>query len=177
MIIKIANNRSDMVILESGTGEYVDTVHVGDTVNIIRKSQIQSKKTLDEAVRCNAGRLFVKQFPDSMERLCKRLTPNAIWLLNFLVPYIGINSGIVKFKNGRFVKTKDIINRCAETMKEKTVKRTLSELRSKGVLAKCYVQNKSAFIVNPFVMQNGSLANPTLLSLFKETEWYHEYDR
>ena len=56
-------------------------------------------------------------------------------------------------------------------MSERTAERAITELCQRGVLAKCTVENKRAFIMNPSVMQNGSRANATLLALFKDTEW------
>lgn len=169
----IVNNASGMVLSDEETGEVlVDSIQPGDKVRIIRKEQIEAKRRLDaNTVPCNTGRKFIKQFPDLSGLLCERLSPNAVWLLNLLMPYVGINSGIIRYRNGSFVKRTDIVRLCGAAMAERTADRAVSELCEKGVLAKCTVKNKRAFIMNPYVVQNGSRANATLLGLFKDTEW------
>jgi len=161
-----------MFLLEAETGSVIDTVKPGDKVRIIREEQQAAKRQMEsENVPFNAGRNFVKQFPDITAKLCGRLSPNAIWLLNLLIPYVGMNSGIIRYRNGAFVKRTDIVKMCDTTMSERTADRAVTELCECGVLAKCTVKNKKAFIMNPYVMQNGSRANATLLGLFKGTEW------
>lgn len=168
----IVNNAGNMLLVEEETGSLVDMIGQGDTVRIIRENQKAAKRRMDaETISFNSGRKFVKQFPDLSARLCERLSPNAVWLLNLLAPYVGMNSGIVRYRNGTFVKRTDIVKWCAATMSERTADRAVTELCERGVLAKCTVRNKKAFIMNPYVMQNGSRANATLLGLFKDTEW------
>ena len=163
------NDRSATRLFAEDTGEIADIViNPGDRVRIIRKEQIEASK---KTIPFNSGRRFIKQFPDLTARLCERLSPNAIWLLNVLIPYVGTNSGILRFRNGTFLKRQDITGRCSGAMSESTADRAITELCKRGVLAKCTVENRRAFIVNPYVMQNGSRANATLVALFKDTEW------
>ena len=170
------NQSSDMRLVEEATGAVLDVeIHKGDKVRIIRKEQGEAKRRIElETVSVNGGRRFVKQFPDLSSRLCERLSPNAVWVLNKLVPYIGINSGILRYANGCFLKRIDIWRICSCSMSDATADRAITELCHRGVFAKCTVENKRAFIVNPYVMQNGSRANATLLALFKDTEWVHD---
>lgn len=167
------NHSSAMWLVEEATGDVVDMViNAGDKVRVIRKEQAEAKRKMEEnTVPLNGNRHFVKQFPDQSARLCERLSPNGIWLLYALMPYVGMNSGILRVRNGQFLKRIDILKKCAPSMSERTVDRAVTELCHRGVLAKCTVENKRAFIMNPYVMQNGSRANATLLALFKETEW------
>jgi hypothetical protein len=167
------NNLSSMRLIEDETGAVLDVaIHKGDKVRIIRKEQQEAKRKYEEnTVALNTGRKFVKQFPDMSARLCRRLSPNAVWLLNMLTPYVGVNSGILRYKNGGFLKRIDILGLCGETMSEATVDRVVAELCQRGILAKCAIENRRAFIMNPYVMQNGSRANATLLALFEDTEW------
>lgn len=169
----IINSASGMILTDIDSGEViVDGIQPGDKVRIIRKEQLDAKRRMEaQTVPCNTGRRFVKQFPDLSAKLCERLSPNAVWLLNFLMPYVGINSGIIRYRNGVFVKRMDIVKLCSASLSERTADRAVSELCEKGILAKCTVENKRAFIMNPHVMQNGSRANATLLGLFKDTEW------
>lgn len=167
------NHSSAMRLVEDETGDVLDVViNAGDKVRVIRKEQAEAKRKMEEnTVAVNSGRHFVKQFPDQSARLCERLSPNAVWLLNALMPYVGINSGILRVRNGQFLKRIDILKKCVRSMPERTTDRAITELCQRGVLAKCTVENKRAFIMNPYVMQNGSRANATLLALFKDTEW------
>lgn len=167
------NYSSAMRLVEDDTGNVVDVIiNAGDKVRVIRKEQAEAKRKMEQnTVPVNNGRRFIKQFPDHSARLCERLSPNAIWMLNALMPYVGINSGILRFRNGQFLKRVDILEKCSRSMSERTGDRAITELCQCGVLAKCTVENKRAFIMNPYVMQNGSRANATLLALFKDTEW------
>lgn len=167
------NHSSAMRLVEDDTGAVLDVViQPGDRVRVIPKEQVAAKRRMEEAtIPMNGGRRFVKQFPDLSARLCERLSPNAVWLLNKLIPYVGINSGILRFRNGEFLKRIDVWRVCSCSMSDATADRAITELCQRGVLAKCTVENKRAFIVNPYVMQNGSRANVTLLALFKDTEW------
>ena len=167
------NHSSAMRLVEEETGDVLDVViGVGDKVRVIRKEQAEAKRKLEEnTVAVNSGRHFVKQFPDHSAKLCERLSPNAVWLLNALMPYVGVNRGILRYRNGIFLKRNDIWKKCSHSMSERTAERAITELCQRGILAKCTVENKRAFIMNPYVMQNGSRANATLLALFKDTEW------
>ena len=156
----IINNANGMILSDEETGEVlVDGIQPGDKVRIIRKEQLEAKRRLEaDTVPLNSGRKFIKQFPDMSARLCERLTPNAVWLLNLLMPYVGMNSGIIRHRNGAFVKRTDIVRLCGTVLAERTADRAVSELCEKGVLTTAG-------------MQNGSRANATLLGLFKDTEW------
>jgi hypothetical protein len=167
------NHSSAMRLVEENTGIVLDLqINAGDKVRVIRKEQEQARQQMErDTVAVNNGRKFVKQFPDHAARLCERLSPNAVWLLNVLIPYVGINSGILRVRNGHFLKRTDILKRCECSMSSSTAERAVRELCQRGVLAKCTVENKRAFIMNPYVVQNGSRANATLLALFKDTEW------
>ncbi len=169
----ITNHSSAMRLVEEETGDILDVViQAGDKLRITRKEQAEAKRRFEEnTVPFNNGRRFIKQFPDLSARLCERLSPNAVWLLHNLSPYVGINSGILRFRNGNFLKRTDITRLCGRSLSDRTADRAITELCQRGVFAKCTVENKRAFIVNPYVMQNGSRANATLLALFKDTEW------
>ena len=169
----IENRVAGMLLMEKDTGAVVyDGIEPGDKVRVIPAEQIAAKRKLEtETVACNSGRNFVKTFPDMSAKLCERLTPNAVWLLHALTPYVGINSGIVRYRNGNVLKRTDIVRLCGAALAERTADRAVSELCDRGVLAKCTVQGKRAFIMNPYVLHNGSRANATLLGLFKDTEW------
>jgi hypothetical protein len=171
--VDIVNNAANMLLVEESTGAVIlDGIEPGDKVRVIPAEQIEAKRKMEaDTVVCNGGRRFVKTFPDMSAKLCERLSPNAVWMLHALTPYVGINSGIVRYRNGNVLKRSDIVKLCGSVLAERTADRAVSELCERGVLAKCTVQGKRAFIMNPYVMHNGSRANATLLGLFKDTEW------
>lgn len=169
----IVNHTAGMLLMEKETGAVVlEDIEPGDKVRVIPSAQLTAKQRMEtDTVACNGGRRFVKAFPDLASRLCERLSPNAVWVLHVLIPYVGINSGILRHRNGVVLKRTDIVRMCVAVLAERTADRAVSELCERGVLAKCTVQGKRAFIMNPYVIHNGSRANATLLGLFKETEW------
>lgn len=169
---RFINNRADTSLIDVDTGEVVTTIGVGDKVRITRKASIDSfAKFQSETVELNSGRQFVKQFPDISERICSVLNANEVWLFTFLTPYIGTNSGVLKLSNGWTIGKTEIVKLVSHSMSKTTTYRTIDGLLSKGVLARCYVQNEMYYVVNPYVCQRGSKANATLLTLFSKTEW------
>lgn len=172
MTERYINNRSCVGLVDEDTGEIFQTVGVGDQIRIIRKSSIESfKRISEETVSVNSGRDFVKQFPDISEKLCKLLIPVELWTLNFLIPYVGINSGILKTVSGEFITREYMLEKCKGVVSRSTIDRSLAGLVGKGVLAKCYIKNKKCYIMNPFVCHRGSKANETLLGLFQHSGW------
>lgn len=169
------NNVSESYLVNSDTGSVVTVIRPQDRVRVIRKESIENfQKLKDESVLINADRQFVKQFPDIAEKLCTELNPNEIWLLTFLIPYIGTNSGILKLPGGKLMGKADVVKLAASSMSKTVVYRTIAGLLDKGVLARCYVQNDMYYIVNPYVCHRGNKANATLLNLFKNTKWAKE---
>ncbi len=170
------NNRSSMVIVETDTGCPLDLdIQPGDKVRVIRAGTLESLREANgNTVPLNTGRKFIKMFPDVSVRLMQRLNPNEFWLLNALLPYVGINSGVLKHRNGTFLSRSHIVNLCGEYLSASTVDRALSGLVRHGVLAKCFVKDHKAYIMNPYIYQNGSKANSTLLALFSKTEWIND---
>lgn len=167
----ITNRRSAMKLIEEATGQVLDVdIREGDKVRIIRQETIEAIHA-QETVPLNKGKRFVKQFPDVAEKICAVLSPNEVWLLNALIPYVGTNSGILRHHNGKFLTRQQIVGLCEGRLSRPTVDRTICDMVSHGVLAKCYVRDVKAYIMNPYICQNGSRANATLLSLFKGGWW------
>lgn len=169
----ITNNVSGMLLVERDTGAIVvDGISPGDKVRIIRAEQIWAKQRLErENVSVNEGRKFVKVFPSAAAALCDRLSPNALWVMHRLLPYVRINSGALRHCNGVYLKRKDIVQMCAPVLSERTADRAVSELCDRGVLAKGEVNERRAFFVNPYVVNNGSRAPQEVVNIFANTEW------
>lgn len=167
------NNRASMRLFDTESGEVPDIeINPGDKVRIIRASTIEAHIEMSkEYVPLNDGRHFVKIFPDVLVKLCRRVGRDGVLLLNMLLPYVGANSGVLRHRNGTFVTRQFIVEECNDIMSRSSVDRALSLLVRHGVLGKCYVKDKKAYIMNPYIYQNGSKANATLLTLFSRTEW------
>ena len=165
------NNGSPLYTVDSQTGELTPLViDTGDRV--IRSRSVQSYREIrEEYVSLNEGRPFIKLFPDMAAALTERLTAAEIQTLFLLLPYVGINSGILMHTNGKFLTRKHMVSRYADARSTRTLDRSMQGLVRKGVIAKCYIQEKMAYIANPYLFQRGSKANATLLTLFEKTEW------
>lgn len=167
------NRCASMRLFDIESGEIPDIeINPGDKVRIIRASTIDAHiEVSKEYVPLNNGRHFVKIFPDVLGKLCRRVGRDGVLLINVLLPYVGTNSGVLRHRNGTFVTRQFIVDECEDIMGRSSVDRALSQLVRHGVLAKCYVKDKKAYIMNPYIYQNGSKANATLLTLFSNTEW------
>lgn len=129
------------------------------------------KRLREEYVPCNDGRGFVKMFPDIAGKLLRGLCPSELWLMVALLPYIGANSGILQHPNGRFLTRGNLVEQYADIQSTRTVDRALSGLLTKGILAKCIIRGRAAYLANPYVFQRGNQANATLLTLFDPSRW------
>lgn len=169
----IVNNAGGMFLVEKNTGAVVvENIEAGDKVRIIPAVQLAAQKEIKaDTIPFGNGRRFVKQFPDISKRLCERLTPNALWLFNRLVPYIGMNSGVLRHGNGKPLKRADVVRLCFPTLAERTADRAVTELCENGVIGKAILNGKRVLLINPYVLQNGSYASVSLLKVFEETEW------
>lgn len=170
--MKLHNEGAPLCLVDTDTGESLLTVDTGDTVTLTRAaSKICFKRLREEYVPCNDGRGFVKLFPDIAGQLLHCLSAAELWLLVALLPYIGLNSGILQHPNGRFLTRGNLVEQYADIQSARTIDRALSGLLAKGVLAKCTIRNRSAYLANPYVFQRGQQANATLLSLFDPARW------
>lgn len=165
------NNGNPLYTIDSDTGEYTGLV-IGSGDRVVRSKSVESfKKLQDDYIPFNDGRDFVKVFPDLAAKLCKRLTPLEMWCVIAIQPYIASNSGILMYRNGKFLSRGYLVDEYKNDQSERNIDRALSGLISKGILAKCKIGGKVAYIANPHVFQRGSKANATLLSLFRYTDW------
>ena len=160
-------------LVSDDTGEALEVdISPGDLVRIIRAQSMETAMRISrENVPVNAGRQFVKIFPDVIPRLCRDIGKDGVVLLTLLLPYVGANSGILRHTNGQFVSRQYIVEICGDVLSRAAVDRALGDLVRHGVMAKCWVKDKKAYIVNPYLFQNGSKANQTLLSLFQDSGW------
>ena len=169
----IVNRGSPLLTVDTETREITPLViNSGD--RIVRGESIRSFMEMqDKYVPLNGGRDFVKIFPDIAERLFRKLSPIESSTLYLILPFVGANHGILIHGNGEFVTRKYIVEHYGDAVSARTIDRAMHGLFRKGVLAKCYIKDKVAYIANPYIFQRGSKANATLLALFENTEWSH----
>lgn len=164
------------IVVSTETGAIVGEVYEGDKLRLVRQNSISSYRDIShvgegEALRVNRGRRFAKVFSDNIDRLCEVLSPNDLYLLFRLIPYSGVNNGVLRHRNGAGVTRSQIVDMCKGKLSRSSVDRSLSALSKAGILASEKIEKRKAYILNPFVVQNGNLADKGLLRLFGKTEW------
>ena len=130
-------------------------VKLSDGDKIIRKGVLQYlNETIDIKYR------FVKVNPNVYSEIAKKYP-----IVNVLIKYLGYMDGILSFRNGRFIKPKDIAKIC--NVSESTAKRQLKGLFEEDIIHK--VKDKKTkqtyLIMNPWVAYIGK---KIYLSLYEE---------
>ena len=130
-------------------------VKLSDGDKIIRKGVLQYlNETIDIKYR------FVKVNPNVYSEIAKKYP-----IVNVLIKYLGYMDGILSFRNGRFIKPKDIAVICG--VSESTAKRQLKGLFEEDIIHK--VKDKKTkqtyLIMNPWVAYIGK---KIYLSLYEE---------
>lgn len=130
-------------------------VKLSDGDKIIRKGVLQYlNETIDIKYR------FVKVNPNVYSEIAKKYP-----IVNVLIKYLGYMDGIFSFRNGRFIKPKDIAKIC--NVSESTAKRQLKGLFEEDIIHK--VKDKKTkqtyLIMNPWVAYIGK---KIYLSLYEE---------
>lgn len=95
-------------------------------------------------------------------------------IINQLVYYLGYMDNILSYRNGRFIKLKDIANICK--ISESTAKRQLKGLVEDDVIHKVkdVKENTTYLVVNPWVCMRGRRIYKTLYNEFKSSNWQNE---
>ena len=95
-------------------------------------------------------------------------------IINQLVYYLGYMDNILSYRNGKFIKLKDIANICK--ISESTAKRQLKGLVEDDVIHKVkdVKENTTYLVVNPWVCMRGRRIYKTLYNEFKSSNWQNE---
>lgn len=95
-------------------------------------------------------------------------------IINQLVYYLGYMDNILSYRNGRFIKLKDIANICK--ISESTAKRQLKGLVEDDVIHKVkdVKENTTYLVVNPWVCMRGRRIYKALYNEFKSSNWQNE---
>lgn len=95
-------------------------------------------------------------------------------IINQLVYYLGYMDNVLSYRNGRFIKLKDIANICK--ISESTAKRQLKGLVEDDVIHKVkdVKENTTYLVVNPWVCMRGRRIYQSLYNEFKSSNWQNE---
>lgn len=156
------DNENDKVINKHG--EVVNEIRPGD--RIVRAKSLDC---LIDTVELNKGKEFIKVYPKMMFEVSKKLSGVESQMLNYLIQYIGYQTGILTFSNGRALTRSHIAQETEQDVK--TVDKIMSSLIKKQVLGKHKSGKKVCFLANPFIFMKGNRVNKTLVKLFVDTEW------
>jgi len=162
----MSKNKELYVVDENG--EILDTLEsmtsytklaYGDKV--IRKGAIQYLKESTD-IKYH----FIKVNPVVYDEIANKYP-----IVNTLLKYIGYMDGILSYKNGRYVKLKDIHKLC--DVSESTVKRQIKGLTDIDVLHKRRdeILKQNYYVFNPFVAYIGKRIDMELYNEFKCSEY------
>lgn len=169
LMVKVA----DVINLE--TGEILAEFNEGD--RIVRKASIDSYNELESNVEdiTDNGKSneFIKLYTSvaiELANLKLSGSENAIFL--YLACGVRFYSNISKHPNGRVITIDDI----REFMdSDRTVRRALTSLKDKGLIAEVHNQDGVCYMVNPFVYSKGNKIEKTTIDVFKNTKWYQMF--
>lgn len=95
-------------------------------------------------------------------------------IINQLIFYLGYMDNILSYRNGRFIKQKDISKIC--NVSESTAKRQLKGLVEEDVIHKVKdnKNNTTYLVINPWVCMRGRRIYKSLYNEFKSSNWQNE---
>lgn len=149
-------------------GEIVDKiaendkyVKLSDGDKVVRKGVLQYlSDTVDIKYR------FVKINPYAYDRIANKYS-----IINILIKYLGYMDGILSYKNGKYIKLKDVYKICQ--VSESTAKRQMKGLIQEDVIHKVKDKKKrqSYLVMNPWIAYIGRKIYLSLYEEFKLSSW------
>ena len=152
-------------IINSETGELLNTLHEGD--RILRKSSLDY---LGSLVEVNDKRGYVKVYVDSFARMFKEdLSGPEISIVFAIMPYIRFETGLIAHENGRYVSLKNLIS--MTKLSERAVYGAAEKLVQRKILAKVRTGRDVKLYANPYIFMRGVRVNKTLASMFGNSKY------
>jgi len=151
-------------IVDKETGEIVNTMEDGDKV--IRKKSI---KLMEETSEINKNEAFIKIFVKPLLQLSTVLSNSEAWFVTYLLSYLDYTSGMIKDNNGNSITLDDMMD--DTSLKPSATYNMIKKLTDKGIIAKIKTENKTYFVMNPYIFMKGKRVNNTLIDVFKNTQW------
>jgi hypothetical protein len=146
------------------TNEVVDEIKEGD--RILRNS---SRKLLSETTALNVNEDFIKVFVKPLVKLSTMISNVEAWTVTYLLQYLDYTSGVLKYTNGKPLTIDDVMDEM--DLKLSYAYSILRRLTEKGIIGKCKIEEKTYFVMNPFIFMKGARVSNTLVDLFKSTQW------
>ena len=150
------------------TGEIIDELEsetsyakLQDGDKVVRKGVLQYlENTADIRYK------FVKINPLAYEIIARKYP-----IVNSLIKYLGYMDGILSYRNGRFIKMKDIPKIC--NVSESTAKRQIRGLLLDDAIHKVKdnKNNKTYLVFNPYIAYIGRKIYLSLYEEFKLSNW------
>ena len=135
-------------------------VKLNDGDKVVRKGVLQYlSDTVDIKYR------FIKVNPYVYGKIANKYP-----ILNILIKYIGYMDGILSYKNGKFVRMKDIHKIC--NVSESTAKRQIKGLFEEDVIHKVKdkLKKQTYLVINPYIAYIGRKIYLSLYEEFKLSE-------
>lgn len=152
-------------------GEVVGYIDEGDRIIKAKKEVVEDESLID----LNKNENFVKVYTKTMFEVAKCLDGTTNQLLNFLIPFISYQTGIIQYQsNGKAINKAKIINLTG--LNEKTVDRCIDKLIENKILGKHKTGREICYTANPFLFMKGSKVNKTLVKFFENSRWAKMYE-
>jgi len=157
-------NNEELYVVNA-SGEILDKIDSDDSYvklsdgdKVVRKGVLQYlSNTVDIKYR------FIKINPFTYGKIAKKYP-----IINDLICYIGYGDGILSYRNGKFIKLKDIPKICK--VSTSTAKRQMKGLFLEDVIHKIKDKNQTYLILNPFIAYIGKKVYLSLYDEFKLSE-------
>lgn len=161
------------------TGEIKGYIYEGDKIVSNEKLDNKMKYLRKYDIKFGKSEAFVKLWKISINELRKRLTPSEVVFAVMLMDYISYNDNLLRYNghgNGKILTAKDIAE--LNEIDERTVKRNITSLVKKGVLA-YYVTGTfedekikiKSIAYNPHIACRGDKVECGVLAAFIDTGW------
>lgn len=93
-------------------------------------------------------------------------------IINCLIQYVGYMDGILSYRNGKFIRLKDIPKVC--NVSESTAKRQIKGLMKEDVIHKVKDNKQTYLVINPWVVYIGKRVYKSLYDEFRMSKWHEE---
>jgi biotin operon repressor len=152
-------------VVDVETGEITSTLNEGD--RIVRAKSIDSYADL---VFVPKNEPFTKLYKKIMPKLIEcGLTAAEFAIFIHLAGNLRYTSNVAQYENRKFVTRADI--QAELLMSERTLKSSISRLRTLGLIVEANTAEGKVFVVNPYVVMVGDRINRTVYDLFRKSKW------
>ena len=160
-ICYLVNKDGEVIKEVSNPDNYVE-MYEGD--RLLRKSSLESFDKRVE-IKMRFAKVNYVVFSD----ICNKYS-----IFCKLIPYIGYNTGKLRYRNGNKIRRKDLAKICG--VSSITIDRQLKGLMRDDVIKSVKDNDGLNYYVNPYVVHLGKKINSFTYNLFKDTIYRTEYE-